>query len=83
MTNSSGHTPPPNAFRDAYALQDFFAHGNKGIPGIDPNYGFRDSFFSAVFGASGHMSGTGGNLDNPNYGWTDLRTELFQPAKFQ
>ena len=55
-----------------HALQDFFAHGNKGVPGIDPNYGNRDGLF-ALAGISGHLSGTGDNLDNPNYAWDDCR----------
>jgi len=56
-----------------HALQDFFAHGNKGVPGIDPNYGFRDRWTSRLFGMSGHTSGTGNNLDSIHYAWDDCR----------
>jgi len=59
---------PRTLGRGLHALQDFFAHGNMGRPGMNNNW-FTEAL--SRVGVAGHIGPGSGKFDNARYDWAD------------
>jgi len=59
---------PTTLGKGLHALQDLFAHGNMGIPGVDNNF---VSGTLARLGIAGHVGLGSSKFDDARYDWTD------------
>jgi|GEM_PF-4960446 len=54
-----------------HSLQDIFAHGNKGVNGIDTTTGDQQLSWLYIASHQGTFNGAGKDIDNPYYDWAD------------